>query len=258
MYVKVINLFSREVFPRFHNKDEFFNQLIEDRQPARRIINLFLLLFIFSFLYGLVMGSYHSVVQSIAAGIKLPVLFSLTVIICFPAFYIIQYIMGSKLRLHQMIIIMLTGLVLTMAIMVSFAPIVVFFLLTGSDYYFLQLLHISIFILSGIFGMKVVIDALKYSCEKMNIYPKVGVEIFRFWIVIIAFVGIQLAWNLRPFLGDTGKPFKLFRSYEGNFYTALIYSFQQLSKSEKDKEHTEIKPHQIPGNLPFDSLRTPF
>jgi hypothetical protein len=46
-------------------------------------------------------------------------------------------------------------------------------------------------------------------------------------------VGIQLAWNLRPFLGDTGKPFKLFRKYEGNFYTALIWSFQQLAKSDQ-------------------------
>jgi hypothetical protein len=256
--MKVYNLFSREYFPRFHNKDEFFNQLLEESELAGKILSLFLILIIFSFLYGIVMGSYHSFIQSLAAGIKLPVLFTLTVIICFPAFYIIQYIMGSKLRLSQMIIIMLSGMVLTTAIMISFTPIVIFFLLTGSNYYFLQLLHICIFILSGVFGMKVIIDALKYSCEKMGIYPRVGVEIFRFWVVIMAFVGIQLAWNLRPFLGDTGKPFKLFRDYQGNFYTALIYSFEQLSHSGKEKEHGKIKSRQVPQTLPFDSLKTGF
>ena len=83
--------------------------------------------------------------------------------------------------------------------------------------------------------MKTIIDALKFSCEQKNIYPKIGVDVFRFWVVILAFVGIQLAWNLRPFLGDTGKPFKLFREYKGNFYTALIYSGQQLLQGNDNK-----------------------
>ena len=47
-------------------------------------------------------------------------------------------------------------------------------------------------------------------------------------MVILAFVGIQLAWNLRPFLAKRDEPYALFRSYEGNFYTAVIYSVQQL------------------------------
>ena len=155
-------------------------------------------------------------------------LFTLALIICFPALFIIQFILGSRLRLLQMVSIILSGFVLTSAIMVSFSPIVIIFLLTGSNYYFLQLLHILIFVLSGAFGMKTVVDALKFSCEKKSVYPQTGVVVFRFWVVILAFVAIQLAWNLRPFLGDRGQPFALFRTYEGNFYTALIYSARQL------------------------------
>jgi hypothetical protein len=174
------------------------------------------------------MGSYHGVAQAIASGFKIPVLFVLTLLICFPAFYIIQTILGSKLKFLPMISVILSGFALTTAIMVSFSPIVIIFLLTGSNYYFLQLLHILVFVVSGIFGMKTVIDALKFSCEKRNVYPQTGVVVLRFWLVILAFVGIQLAWNFRPFLGDRGEPFKLFRDYEGNFYTALIYSADQL------------------------------
>ena len=125
--------------------------------------------------------------------------------------------------------------------MISFMPIVIIFLLTGANYYFLHLLHIAIFILSGIFGMKTVVDALKFSCEKKNVYPQVGVVVFRFWVVIMAFVAIQLAWNLRPFMGVRGQQFELIGKYEGNFYTALIYSVKQLIISDtlKTEDQTE-------------------
>ena len=36
----------------------------------------------------------------------------------------------------------------------------------------------------------------------------------RAWIVIYAFVGIQLGWSLRPFVGDPGQPGRFFRGGE--------------------------------------------
>jgi len=88
--------------------------------------------------------------------------------------------------------------------------------------------------------MKLIIDALKYACEKKNIYPKTGVTIFKVWIIILAFVGIQLSWNLRPFLGDRNEDFKLFRKYEGNFYTAIVYSFEQLLSKQEEEGSRDI------------------
>jgi hypothetical protein len=250
--MNIKKIFSFEFLPTFQNRDDYFEKIIADPNPFGRILSLFSLLVIFTGVYGIVMGSFHSFAQAIAAGIKTPLLTVLTLLICFPAFFIIQHVLGSKLKLSRMIAIILSGFVLTSSIIVSFAPIAIFFLLIGSNYYFLQLLHIAIFVLSGIFGMKTVIDALKISCEKKNIYPRTGVVVFRFWIVILAFVGIQLAWVLRPFMGDEGKPFKLFRQYEGNFYTALIYSFEQLAKPGSKK--TDIKKYEmVPENESDDS-----
>ncbi len=227
-----MKLLSFEFFPTLQNREEFFDKITQESGAATRIISQYLMFCILAFLYGVVMGSYHSVLQAVAAGGKVVVLFGLALVICFPAFFIIQYIMGSKLKLFQMVSIILSGFILTAAIMLSFAPIIVFFLLTGGNYYFLQLLHIAVFVLSGVFGMKTIVDALKYSCEKKNIYPQMGVVVFRFWVIIMAFVGIQLAWNLRPFLGDRGQPFELFREYEGNFYAALIYSAKKLVEED--------------------------
>jgi hypothetical protein len=245
--------FTFEFFPSFQNKDDYFEKIISEDNSSGKILSLYILMNCFSVLYGLAMGSYHGFEQAISAGIKIPVLFSLSLIICLPAFFIIQYTLGSRLKLFQMIAVICSGFVLTTAIMVAFVPIVVFFLLTGSNYYFLQLLHILIFIIAGIFGMKTIVDALKYTCEKKGVYPKIGVEVFKFWVVILGIVGIQLAWNLRPFTGDKGKPFALFRNYEGNFYTAVIYSVNQLlsGNEQKSKDKKEI----IKERAPNDTFR---
>lgn len=240
--MKSKSILSFEYFPTLQNREEFFQKITSEENVWRRLINQYLLQTIFAFAYGLAMGAYHSFYQALAAGVKVAVLFNLALLICFPALFIIQFILGSKLRVKQMVSIILSGFVLTTAIMVSFIPIVIIFLLTGGNYYFLQLLHIAIFVLSGIFGMKTVVDALKYSCEEKNVYPQTGVVVFRFWVIILAFVGIQLAWNFRPFLGDRGEGFTLFRDYEGNFYTALIYSARQLLDEDGEPVNKSISP----------------
>jgi hypothetical protein len=195
------------------------------------------------------MGSYHSFLQSIMAGLKIIFLFLCTIIICFPSFYVIQQVLGSKMNLRQMIIIVLSGFVLTSEIALSFSPIIILFQITGSNYHFLQLLHVAVFLFGGIFGMRLMIEALKFACEKKDIYPHIGVTVFRIWIIILAFASIQLAWNLRPFLANKNEEFKLFRKYEGNFYTAIIYSVQQLV-SKGDNQYNEVvkKPFQYQDN----------
>ena len=219
---------SLEFFRDFQDKDKFFEKMTSDKDMFHRAVSQYILLNICTFLYGVVMGSYNGVLQAISSGIKVPLLLSLALLICFPAFFIIQYALGSRLGFCQMFMIILSGFVVTGLIMLSFAPIVIFFLITGCNYSFLKLLHVAIFALSGIFGMKTILDALRFSCEKKNVYPKIGVVVFRFWIIILAFVGMQLAWNLRPFIGSRDLPFELFRKREGNFYIAVFQSVGDL------------------------------
>lgn len=233
----------REVFQIFQNKESFFDE-IQKSKSNRMILMQLLLICLFAFLYGVVMGSYHSLTQSLVAGMKVVLLFLSTVLLCFPSFFIIQQVLGSKMSIRQMTLIVLSGVMLTATIALSFAPIVVVFQVTGGNYHFLQLLHVVIFIFAGVFGMKLMVDALKYACDQKNIYPQIGVTVFRIWVIIMAFVGIQLAWNLRPFLCEKNEEFKWFRRYEGNFYTAIIYSVNQLvsPKSQVEKPPQPLQP----------------
>jgi hypothetical protein len=184
------------------------------------------------------MGGYNGFYQALASGVKMPVLFLLLIVICFPALYVIQSVLGSKLSVSQMAAIILSGFIYTTSIMVSLAPIILFFMIIGWSYAFIQLLHVAVIALAGVFGMKHIVDALTYSCDKKKIYPKTGIVVFRFWIIILFFVGSQLSWSLRPFVGSKDKPFELFRVQEGNFYQAVIHSFVHLFDPAKNPPGT--------------------
>jgi hypothetical protein len=48
------------------------------------------------------------------------------------------------------------------------------------------------------------------------------------WILLFGFVGTQLAWTLRPFFGDPGQPFELFRDISGTFYSDILSTLGSL------------------------------
>jgi hypothetical protein len=178
--------------------------------------------------FGVVAGAYSGPAQAVSAGIKLPFLFFATFLICFPAFFVVQVLVGSRLRLPQVVVLVCGALALTSVLLAAFIPITAFFLISGANYYFQHLLNIIIAIVAGVFGMYALHEGLSVVCEKRGVYPRKALTIMRAWALLFAFVGVQLAWNLRPFLGDRNQPFRVFGRYQGNFYAAVIYAVNQL------------------------------
>jgi hypothetical protein len=218
------------IFKAFQRSDEYFEMLSDPDHARKYVFKQMMFILLFSFLYGIIMGSYNGVLQSLVTGIKVPCLILLSLLICFPALYVIQSVIGSTMTIFQMVNIIFSGFFVFSTIALSFAPIVIFFMITSDSYAFLKLLHVAIFTFSGIFAVKTITDGLTFSCEKKNIYPKLGMNIFKIWVVILAFVSSQLAWNLRPFVGSRDLQFELFRKHEGNFYVAVIQSAGNLLK----------------------------
>lgn len=236
---------NQSIFNVFQHNDEYFEMLSDSGLSRKWVIKQLLFILLFSFIYGIVMGSYNGFLQSMVTGIKIPCLIFLSLLICFPALFVIQYMIGSTMTLYQMTNIILSGFVVFSTIALPFAPIVIFFMITSNNYAFLKLLHVAIFTFSGIFAVKTIIDGLTFSCEKKNIYPKLGMKIFKIWVVILAFVSSQLAWNLRPFVGSRELKFELFRVKDSNFYVAVIqsaaYMFDPTRNSEKNKIDLPVK-----------------
>jgi hypothetical protein len=233
--------FTFDFLEGLHNKESFFERITDDSAAGAKSWNHLILMVLFAFGYGLVMGAYNGWEQALASAIKMPLLFLLIVLICFPAFFVIQAALGSSLTLRQIFSVIMNGFVLITAIMLSFAPIAVFFMITGGDYEFIKLLHVAIFIVSGLFGMRTIVEALKYACEKKSIYPRVGVQVFKFWIVILAFVGAQLSWSLRPFVGDKNLPFTIFREQGGNLYESVFNSIHSFFSGDSGSDAENVK-----------------
>ena len=214
------------------DRERFFTEVVESEGLPAKLVHALSTLVALCALYGAAAGAYAGPEQALSAAIKLPLLFLGTLAICFPGFFVIQVLVGSRLRLAQVLALVLGALSLSAILLAAVVPITAFFLFTGANYYFLTLLHVLIVLGAGLVGMAVLHEGLAFACEKRGVYPKKAMTIMKVWAVLFAFVGIQMAWNLQPFVGDRGHPFRLFRHNEGNFYTAVIYSLQQLTRSE--------------------------
>jgi hypothetical protein len=214
------------------DRERFFTEVAEGEGLSAKLVHALLTLLALCALYGAAAGAYAGPAQALSAAIKLPLLFLGTLAICFPGFYVIQVLVGSRLRFPQVLALVLGALSLSAIVLAAVVPITAFFLLTGANYYFLTLLHVLIVLGAGLVGMAVLHEGLAFACEKRGVYPRKAMTIMKVWAVLFAFVGIQMAWNLQPFVGDRGQPFQLFRHNEGNFYTAIIYSLQKLSRGE--------------------------
>ena len=213
--------------------DRFFGEVAEGEGLGHKLAHALWTLIGLSALYGAAAGAYSSPAQAVSAALKLPLLFLGTLAICFPGFFVIQVLVGSRLRLAQVLTLVLGALSLSAILLAAVVPITAFFLFTGANYYFLTLLHVVIVLGAGLVGMAALHEGLAFACEKRGVYPKKAMTIMKVWAVLFAFVGIQMAWNLQPFVGDRGQPFQLFRHNEGNFYTAVVYSLGKLAHGEE-------------------------
>jgi hypothetical protein len=174
------------------------------------------------------MGMYNGVLQALSSAIKLPILFLFTALICVPSLYTFNVLLGQRFKFLQTVALMMMTLGTTTILLVSLAPIAFFFTLTTPDnYQFLILMHVLIFALCGIYGVRYLYRGSSYIAFRME--QPLNNLLLRLWIVIYAIVGMQLGWRLRPFIGSQGIPFELLRNdIGGNFYITVWTSLLEL------------------------------
>lgn len=195
--------------------------------------------------YGFVLGIWDgNLLQAVSSAVKLPILFLLTLGICLPTLYLFNLVFGSKLTVRQALALVLIAITVTAVLTLAFAPIALFFLLTARDYEFFKLLNVAILFLTGLVGLSFLVGGMR-SLNQLTQptqppvvtadgeqapapVPTVNMALVWIWIVLYGFVGTQLAWTLRPYFGDPGKPFAIFRALEGNFYVNVVNTIGNL------------------------------
>src|SRR5512142_116180 len=210
------------------NRQAFFCEIREGTELREKMRAMFISCIAFLALYGAVLGSTHSLWQVFSSAFKLPVLFLGTLLICAPTLYFFNLIFGSNQSLSQNVAIMLTAITVTAVVLLSFAPIVLFFLLTSINYQFFKLLNVGVFTIAGIVGVVFLAQGMRLVASGGDQGANVRLMVVRLWILVYGFVGSQMAWTLRPFIGAPNTPFELFRQLGGNFYTNILYSFGEI------------------------------
>ena len=213
----------------FRDRYTFFAEIREEVNLRDKILSMLVASAIFLALYGGVMGASNSLPQVFSSALKLPTLFLITLLICAPSLYFFNILFGSKQSILQNIALMLTAMTTTSVLLVSLAPVTLFFLTTTSGYQFFKLLNVAIFAVSGVMGLMFLKQGFEHSVDAENKEGQLARRrLFLIWMLLYAFVGTQMAWTLRPFMGAPDEPFMIVRQVGGNFYANVIQSLMNL------------------------------
>jgi len=207
------------------NRRVFFAEIRDEIGLRDKIVSMLVASFVFLGLYGGVMGAAHSVPQVLSSAVKLPLLFVVTLFICAPSLYFFNILFGSRQSILQNIALMLTAMTTTSVLLVSLAPVTLFFLSTTSGYQFFKLLNVAIFGIAGSMGLVFLKQGFEHSVDADNAEGRGARRmLFVLWMILYAFVGTQMAWTLRPFMGAPDEPFRIVRQVGGNFYSNVLDS----------------------------------
>lgn len=212
------------------DRRRFFGEIRDGIDISGKTRAMFISAITFFALYGAVLGSSSTLAQAFSSTVKLPLLFLATLIICAPTLYFFNVLFGSNQSLSQNIALMLTAITVTAVLLLSFAPITLFFLLTTDEtqYQFFKLLNVGVFSISGAVGTLFLAEGMRLVSGGGDTGEDRRKWVMRIWIVVYAFVGSQLAWTIRPFIGAPGVEFELFRQLGGNFYSDIFSSFGEI------------------------------
>ncbi len=209
------------------DRESFLEEIHKGVKLNSKIVSLLISSAIFFGIYGAIIGASHSWMQVISSFFKLPALYLLTLLICFPTLYIFSIIFGSKRNFTQYLTLLMTAEAIMSAILFGFAPITLFFLISTQSYEFFLLLNVAILGLAGFLGIKFFYEGMQLLAEPEIAGQDTRTKLLQFWLLLYAFVGTQMAWTLRPFFGSSGQ-FQLFRDLEGNFYVNVLQVIGKL------------------------------
>ncbi len=211
------------------DRQSFLEEIKQGIKLQTKATSLFVASSIFFAVYGAIIGSSHSLAQALSSAVKLPIFYLLTLIICFPTLFFFNVLFGSRSSVQQHFVVLMTAISVISVLLFSFAPVTLFFLITAPKaYQFFKLLNVFIFAIAGSFGVKFLYDGMQLLSQQDEVGKATRVTILRFWLLLYAFVGVQLGWFLRPFFGSPDTKFELFRKVYGNFYLDIVQAISQI------------------------------
>ncbi|MEM7408737.1 MAG: hypothetical protein AAF430_00705 [Myxococcota bacterium] len=191
---------------------------------APSLAALFAIIGVSGALYGAALGGYsatHGALsrQVLYSAAKVPLLIVVTFAISLPSFFVLNALLGLRSQLRPAIGALLTAQACAAIALASFAPITILWYASWNDYQAAKLFNAFAF---GSASLLAQLPLRRLYAPLLAHQPR-SRWLLRAWLVIYGFVGIQLAWVLRPFVGSPSlEPRFLREGAWGNAYLHLV------------------------------------
>jgi hypothetical protein len=194
-------------------------------------LQLLAVIVLFGSLYGAVMGTFGGMeggaraLQALYSALKAPLLLLATFGLSLPSFFIFNTLYGLRADFPQALNALLVSQAGLTVLLASLAPYTLLWNLAATSHQAAVLFNALMFGIATAGGQLL----LRRSYAVLLKRDMRHLTMLRLWGMLYAFVGIQMGWILRPFVGDPDKPVAFFRADSwGNAYLAVFQLVRHL------------------------------
>jgi hypothetical protein len=182
------------------------------------------------------MGWWRDPQQALYVAIKFPLIILLTVIGNALLNAMLAPLLGLNFPFRQSFSAILMSFTIASAILGAFSPLMAFMIwnsppmspqaVSGATYGFVKLANVVVIAFAGTTGNVRLFQLL----ARLGGNPAVARRVLFAWLAGNLFLGSQLSWILRPFIGAPNLPVEFFRetALHGNFYENIIQTVLQF------------------------------
>ena len=187
-------------------------------------------------LYGAAMGWWRDPQQALFTAIKFPLIILLTTLGNALLNAMLAPLLGLNIPFRQSFSAILMSFTVACAILGAFSPVLAFMVwnappispetIQGATYNLIKLANVAVIAFAGTTGNARLFQLL----ARLGGSRAVAWRVLFAWLAVNLFLGSQLSWILRPFIGAPNLPVEFYRAtaLHGNFYENVFQSLQQI------------------------------
>lgn len=188
--------------------------------------------------YGAAMGWWRAPEQALFVAIKFPLIILLTALGNALLNAMLAPLLGLNITVRQSLHAVLMSFTIAAAILGAFAPLTAFMVWNapplavesarGATHSAIKLVHVIIIAFAGVAANARLLDLL----TQLGGSRRIARRVLFAWLAGNLFLGSQLCWVLRPFIGAPHLPVEFFRrnAMAGGFFENVFDSFVYLFK----------------------------
>jgi hypothetical protein len=163
-------------------------------------------------IYGAVMGTFGGIfgqrlLQVLYSASKVPLLLVVSFILTLPSFFVLNTLAGLRDDFAHVVRAVLATQAAVALVLASLAPYTLLFYASSGSYRDALVFNLGVFAVASVTGQLVLRRLYRPLILRDRRHRYMAIS----WLVLYAFVAVQMAWVLRPFVGSPDAPTRFFR-----------------------------------------------